>query len=151
MIPSYQDFKMQRPPFATTRIRTTLIIAAIFFLLASLSANPTFAAANRITGTYSNLAFNSEGGDLIGVELRIAATRKGYQGVLQFAEGVPEDLILVDLQVKGQQIQFVIPESSRYAGSFSGVVRNGVLTGHFKYKNNGAEDIVLKKGKSYWD
>ena len=143
---------MQRPPFATTRIRTTLIIAAIFFLLASLSANPiSSAAGNRITGTYSNLAFNSEGGDLIGMELRIAVTRNGYQGVLQFAEGVPEDLILVDLQVKGQQIQFVIPESSRYAGSFSGVVRNGVLTGHFKYKNNRAEDIVLKKGKSYWD
>jgi hypothetical protein len=142
---------MQRPPFATMRFRATLIVAGLFFLLASLSANPTFAAGNRITGTYSNLYFNSEGGDLLGVELRIAATRNGYQGVLQFAEGVPEDLILVDLQVKGQEIQFVIPESSPYAGSFSGVVRNGVLTGHFKYKNIGAQDIVLKKGKSYWD
>jgi hypothetical protein len=139
---------MHRPSLTTTRFRATLIIAVIFL---SLAGNPIFAAGKSITGTYSNMYFNREAGDLLGVELRIAATRSGYQGVLQFAEGVPEDLILVNLQVKGQQIQFVIPESSPYAGSFSGVVQNGVLTGHFKYKNIGAQDIVLKKGKSYWD
>jgi hypothetical protein len=75
---------MQRPSLITTRFRTTLIIAVIF-----LSGNPIFAAGKSITGTYSNLYFNREAGDLLGVELRIAATRNGYQGVLQLLKACP--------------------------------------------------------------
>ena len=40
-----------------------------------------------LTGTFSSLRFNTEGGDLLGVELTIVPTRKGYQGALQIAEG----------------------------------------------------------------
>jgi hypothetical protein len=76
---------MQRPSFTPTRFRTTLIIAVIF-----LAGSPIFATAGKsITGTYSNLYFNREAGDLLGVELRIAATRNGYQGVLQLLKACP--------------------------------------------------------------
>ncbi len=126
-------------------------VPGLLFLLLSLSGVIAFAAGNNITGTYTNMQFNRQGGDLLGTELRIAVTRSGYQGVLQIAEGGPGQLVLVNVQVDGNRIKFSIPDDNPYAGSFSGVITNGVLTGHFKYKSGGEEDVVLKKGKSYWD
>ncbi len=134
-----------------TAVPLTLIVPIALFLLVSLSGVFAFAAGGGITGTYTNLHFNSEGGDLLGVELRIAVTRSGYQGVLQIAEGEPGQLVLVNVQVDGNRINFVIPNDNPDAGSFSGAIANGVLTGHFRFKSGGAEDVVLKKGKSYWD
>jgi hypothetical protein len=126
-------------------------MVGVFFLVVSFSAVSSFAVGRDIVGTYSDLKFNQQGGDLLGVELRIVMTRNGYQGVVQFAEGGPGELILVNVQVDGKRIKFVIPDDNSNAGSFSGVIGNGVLTGHFQYKGGGAEDVVLKKGKSYWD
>lgn len=105
----------------------------------------------RITGTYTNMYYNSEGGDVIGDEIRIVNTRKGYQGVVQFAEGAPEELVIVDINVVGQNISFSIPDSSPYAGQFSGAIENGTLKGEFHFKTGGADKVELKKGKSYWD
>jgi hypothetical protein len=41
----------------------------------------------KYTGTFSSLRYHKEAGDLLGVEIRIVSTRKGYQGALQIAEG----------------------------------------------------------------
>jgi hypothetical protein len=105
----------------------------------------------RITGTYGNMYYNSEGGDLIGDELKIVNTKQGYQGVLQISEGAPEPLILVDVKLTGTNISFSIPDSSPYAGSFDGKIENGLLRGEFHFKSGGADKVELKKGKSYWD
>jgi hypothetical protein len=142
---------MQRRVWAMIVVRPALCLIAVvslFVLLSGASATP---AGKDVVGTYTNLKFNQEGGDLLGVELRIVRTKKGYQGVLQFAEGRPEELILVDVQVEGKRVKFSIPDDDPNAGSFSGVIENGALTGHFQYKSGGVEDVVLKKGKSYWD
>jgi hypothetical protein len=105
----------------------------------------------RITGTYGNMYYNSEEGDLIGDELKIVNTKQGYQGVLQISEGAPEPLILVDVKLTGTNISFSIPDSSPYAGSFDGKIENGLLKGEFHFKSGGADKVELKKGKSYWD
>ncbi|HEY4818163.1 MAG TPA: hypothetical protein VIH67_12085 [Candidatus Acidoferrum sp.] len=105
----------------------------------------------RITGTYSNMYYNSEGGDVIGDEVRIVNTRRGYQGVLQISEGAPEQLVIVDVKVAGTNVSFSIPDSSPYAGTFDGKVENGILTGEFHFKTGGADKVELKRGKSYWD
>lgn len=131
--------------------RGVLLLMGLVSLLVLLSGASAVPPGKDVVGTYTNLKFNQEGGDLLGVELRIVRTKKGYQGVLQFAEGGPEELILVDVQVEGKRIKFVIPDDNSNAGSFSGVIENGALTGHFQYKSGGDEDVVLKKGKSYWD
>ncbi len=95
--------------------------------------------------------FNSEGGDLLGEELKIVLTRKGYQGALQFAEGGAGELILVDLRISGNKLEFSIPENSRYAGEFTGTIAKGIIKGKFSFKGGGDETVVLRKGKSYWD
>jgi hypothetical protein len=105
----------------------------------------------RATGTYSNMYYNTEAGDLIGDEIRIVNTRKGYQGVVQFAEGEPEELVIVKIEVVGNSISFSIPDSSSYAGQFNGTIENGTLKGEFHFKTGGVDKVELKKGKSYWD
>lgn len=105
----------------------------------------------RVTGTYSNMNYNTEGGDVLGDEVRIVYTRNGYQGVVQFAEGEPEELVIVTVEVVGTRISFSVPESSPYAGHFSGTIENGILKGEFHFKTGGVDRVELKKGKSYWD
>jgi len=96
--------------------------------------------------------YNKEGGDVLGEELKIVMTQGGrYQGALQFAEGEPEDLIVVDIELKGDTISFSLPDTDNHAGRFSGTIANGILRGQFKFKRGGIENVTLKKGKSYWD
>lgn len=45
-------------------------------------------------GTYSSMFYNGESGDINGDEIRIVATRKGFQGTVQFGRGEPTELIL---------------------------------------------------------
>lgn len=105
----------------------------------------------RVTGTYTNMYYNTEGGDVIGDEIRIVYTRNGYQGVVQFAEGEPEELVIVSVQVVGGKVSFSVPDSSPYAGKVAGTIENGLLRGEFQFKTGGADKVELKRGKSYWD
>jgi hypothetical protein len=105
----------------------------------------------RVTGTYTNMYYNEEGGDLLGDEIRIVGTSTGYQATLQFAQGVPDALILVDVKVAGDKISFSIPDSSNYPGEFNGTLGNGALRGEFRFKGGGTEKVELRRGKSYWD
>ena len=70
---------------------------------------------------------------------------------MQFAEGEPEDLILVDIELRNETINFSIPDADVHAGHFAGTVIDGVLRGQFKFKSGCVESVTLKRGKSYWD
>lgn len=105
----------------------------------------------KITGTYTSLHFNSEGGDLLGQELKIVLTQKGYQGVLQLAEGGAGELIVVDVQINADKLTFTIPDTYGDAGRFEGTIQNGAIRGIFTFKGGGTNNFDLKKGKSYWD
>src|SRR5580698_1737 len=73
-------------------------------------------SAARITGTYTNMYYNKEGGDVLGEELKIVVKQGGgYQGALQFAEGEPQNLIVVEIKVVGSKINFSVPDSDPYA------------------------------------
>jgi hypothetical protein len=108
--------------------------------------------SSRVTGTYTNMYYNREGGDVLGEELKIVLTQgEQYEGALQFAEGEPEHLIVVGIEFTGNRISFSIPDADAHAGRFSGILDNGAIRGQFKFNRGGVEDVVLKKGKSYWD
>ncbi len=130
---------------------TSVFGLALFLVLTPLL--PRAEQGNRITGTYTNMYYNQEGGDVLGEELKIVLTtqKKGYQGVLQFAEGEPSELIVVDIRISGNKLEFSIPENTPYAGQFTGTIAKGIIKGKFSFKGGGEETAVLKKGKSYWD
>jgi hypothetical protein len=51
--------------------------------------------------------YNADAGDVIGDEIRIVYTRNGYQGVVQFAEGEPEELVIVGVELSGRK--YLVP------------------------------------------
>jgi hypothetical protein len=104
-----------------------------------------------VAGTYSNLVYNKEGGDLNGVEIRLIPTRKGVKAVVQFAEGGAGDVALVDATVSGSHIHFLTPSTFDPEGEFDGTVSEKALVGTFKYKGGASEHLVLPRGASYWE
>ncbi len=125
----------------------SLLISLSFGSLILASGEPTV----RITGTYSDMRFIKEAGDVLGTEIKIVHARDHFQGALQFAEGAPEELTVVNIESSGSSIQFVIPDGNPYAGKFSGTIENGWLRGEFHFKSGGENKVALRKGKSYWD
>jgi hypothetical protein len=99
-----------------------------------------------IAGTYSSFEFNEEGGDLNGIEIRLIPVPTGFKAVVQFAQGEPQDVALVDATVAGSRVRFVLSD-----GSFDGVVSPKGLEGMFKYKSGASKHVSLHRGSSYWD
>jgi hypothetical protein len=124
------------------------IIVAIFLLCNNSSV---YANDKYLYGTYTDLYYEKKGGDLLGHELKIVLTRKGLQGALQFADGGPSELVLVDIIIDNGQIFFSIPDGFAEAGHFKGVIDRSKIKGKFMYKTGAEETVYMKKGLSYWD
>ena len=56
----------------------------------------------------------------------------------------PDPPVVVPVQVSGQRVRFSIPVAGHLL-EFDGTVKGGELTGVL-----GTEQVVLKRGKSYW-
>lgn len=107
----------------------------------------------KYTGTFSSLEYNQEGGDLLGVEIKIVQTRKGYQGALQIAEGGPSQLMVVDVFFDKDNVRFEIPKSyTEYGGGiFEGKIDSKGIKGAFRFKGKVGDQETLVHGRSYWD
>ena len=105
-----------------------------------------------VTGVFSNLRYNENGGDVLGLEVLLIYTKAGYMAVIQVAEGVPEVPVVVPVEVDGSQIAFSFPAGGARL-QFRGNVGSTTLEGRF---DNGAFAaspqglVVLRRGKSYW-
>lgn len=107
-----------------------------------------------LTGTFSSLRFNTKAEHLLGVELKIVLTRKGYQGALQIAEGGLSEIMVVDVQLRrNNTIRFNIPVSYPFygGGTFEGRVDSKGITGDFTFVGVTGNPERLVRGRSYWD
>ena len=133
-------------------IRAALIVPLLLTAGVLVAGNPPSQHEARITGTYTNMYFNKEGGDLLGEELRIVAVSGGYQGTYQVAQGEPQNLILVDIKIDGHSVTFSLPPGYLQSGTFGGTLQNGIIKSTFQRPDGSASSIILlKRGKSYWD
>jgi hypothetical protein len=104
------------------------------------------------TGTFTNMVYNKEAGDLLGFEVRIVFTRNGYEGTFQAAEGVPDNIILLKkIVILNDTVKFSILPPSLYEGIFIGRLTKFKLIGLLTLKNGNKIDLKLKRGRSYWD
>jgi hypothetical protein len=130
-----------------------VVVVFLSFVLSSVSVHE--AAVNQIqhTGTYSSLEYNKEGGNLLGMELKIVSTKYGYQGVLQISEGIPSELMLVGIQIEKENISFEIPKAySIYGGMiFQGKFDENGITGSFISGGKPGNPEKLIRKPSYWD
>jgi hypothetical protein len=121
-------------------------IFSLIFLFASLNAS----ASDKITGTYSNLYLNDVSGDLVGIEVRIMGSYKGYYLSIQCSGDPP---FIVPLQKTDSELSFVIPsEKDNFCPAGKLTLRkseNKLYLTHAEIKEF-APTIPLKKG-GYWD
>jgi hypothetical protein len=124
---------------------------ALFALVSPASWAATAATSPRISGIYSDLAYNVEGGDLVGVELLVVPTRSDkeplWQAFVQIAEGDAPFCAVVSLAISGAKVAFTLPPGGALGGlHFTGTISSTeiVLT------TPGGQIEHLRRGKSYW-
>ena len=131
---------------ATVNRRRCVVMALFLAHSVVMAGEP-----KRITGIYSNLAYNQEGGDLLGMEVFIIPSdeRSGnsYTAFVQVAEeGAPFNA-MVALKTKGNRIEFTLPRGGTYSNKyFVGAFKGSELV--IRWENGDEEH--LRRGKSYW-
>jgi len=68
--------------------------------------------------------------------------------MLQFSEGEPEKVILVDIHYNGDSITFDIPGPKLRKGTFTGRISAAGIIGKLTSITG---DLHLDRSKSYWD
>jgi hypothetical protein len=109
----------------------------------------------RVPGMYSNLYYNSEGGDLLGTEVFIVyADVNGYVAFVQNWQGGTTMPVVVPVKVDGDKLSFTVPAPSLGEGEYKGTVSATGFDGTWRRpdaKNGFSEErIHLKRTKSYW-
>jgi len=128
--------------------RPLLLISLCLLASLSFAGEP---EVKRLTGIYSNLSYNAEGGDLLGMELLILPSGHGpepaYSVFVQIAEGGAPFSVVTPLKVTGTKIEFTLPPGGAYSGEhFVGTFKGVELVVRW---SQGTEEH-LKHGKSYW-
>lgn len=101
----------------------------------------------KVTGIYSDMSYNREGGDVLGLEIFLVFSRQGYFVILQVSEGEPNPPVIVPAKIQGSAITFSLPVEADPRGEFQGTINDAELSGTFK--NNG-QTVHLKRKNSYW-
>jgi hypothetical protein len=122
-----------------------------FVLLISVSSLSYGEENVKRTGTFSDLAYHSESGDLVGVEIRIIYSASGYQAMIQIAQGEAGCLVLIPVSYDNSRVKFQIPDSHVYAGSFEGEIGPSNLKGVLRFKTGAEMKVDLERKRSYWD
>ena len=94
------------------------------------------------TGIFSDMRYVDKAGDVIGTEVFIVATGGGYCAVVQVAEGVPQDPVVVSAKIEGSAVSFVLPSAG------GGLRFVGTLTPDDLVGTLGSEKVRLRRGKS---
>jgi hypothetical protein len=67
--------------------------------------------------------------------------------------GEPGEMVIVPVKLTGNKIEFTVPNipPAYTASRFFGTIDPTMIRGLFTNQNGVSREVVLKKGKSYWD
>ena len=105
----------------------------------------------QVTGVFSSLYYNEEGGDLLGNELIVSYGGQGnYYVSVQCAQGGVRGPFIVKALITENQITFNVPDNNSHlcaTGNFKGSISASKLTGTF---GDGSFKVNLPRKNSYW-
>lgn len=130
-------------------MKRVIFVCLVMFAL-NLSGTCATAAENppvKVTGLFSDMAYNRDGGDVIGIEVFITYSGKGYFVVYQSAEGEPTVPVVVPAKISGTSISFDVPADTDPRGSFTGTMNAHELVGAF---SGNQTTVHLRRKASYW-
>ncbi len=124
----------------------------ILFILLTLFFVQNVIAKNLCLGTFSSYEYNAEGGDILGVEIKVVHTRLGKQAAIQFSEGEPGELTVVTVTCDGSHFSFKIPKTNDVlSAQFEGTISKKNLSGKLTYENGASGQLILPRKKGFWD
>ncbi|QIP54873.1 hypothetical protein [Hafnia alvei] len=123
-------------------IINTFIIFSLFYGSVTIAKLPF-----KITGIYSSLSFNTESGDIVGEEIMVVFSNKGYIATYQSSDGEPTIPVVTKVNIVNDTITFTLPPPFDIQGEFIGVISKNMLTGKFKKSN---QVLILERKNSYW-
>ena len=127
------------------RSATLMIVCMVLTIVAQAAG-----LAPRVTGFFSDMRYNKEGGDVLGTEVHIVFSQDKHHAVIQCAEGAPGVPVVVPVAVSGAEIEFEVPDQRETLccpGKFRGTVSKDALRGKFDTCH---DKLVLKRRQSYW-
>lgn len=128
--------------------RLSAIYTVIFLVMGITEAT----AKDFCIGTFSSMHFNTESGDLSGVEINIVNAHSGKQAAVQFSEGEPGALMVTPVVCDGTHLFFSLPrDAGRASATFSGVVSGKRLVGEFVFDTGARDKVSLVRRSSYWN
>ena len=136
------------------RLQLRMMVALGLFAATLAAAAPAKSGVRpiQVPGTYSNLQYNEEGGDLLGIEIKVVPVVGGrMQAAVLVSEGEPAPLVIADVHVSDNAISFKVPENVNESWTFRGVVRLGSLRGTITYASGRKEEVTLQRRCGYWD
>jgi hypothetical protein len=109
----------------------------------------------RVPGIYSDLAFNSDAGDLLGTEMFVIPIGSGeYVAFFQCWGGESTQPVTVPVKVIGDAISFTVRSPSCGVGAYKGRISknafDGTATRCLTDGGSKTEPVHLKRKQSYW-
>lgn len=126
-------------------------IISCFLLLASHHVN---SADERVpvSGTYSNLGYNEESGDVNGIEVKITPLAGNrMQAAVLISTGEPARFFLATVQADGRQVRIEGRQADGHRWSFEGTVTMRELVGMVKEDRAPDHRVRLPRQCGYWD
>jgi hypothetical protein len=132
-------------------MRSAYLFLASLVLMSSVSWAAAPAKPLKVFGIYSDLTFNGEGGDLLGMDVLIvpaeATADLRWRAFVQIAEGGAPYCAVVFITVIGSKIEFTLPPGDIYGGMrFAGTISNDEI----RLLTPSGQVEHLRRGKSYW-
>jgi hypothetical protein len=126
--------------------KTIHLFLWVFLVGMALTTASATGRVSKVTGIYTNMTYNAEGGDVVGTEVFVVNTNRGYYVVFQSGDGEPSVPVVVPVEVSGSTIRFTLPPGM-VGGTFTGTIDTTQLTGSFSSNH---QVIRLKRNASYW-
>lgn len=131
------------------------IAASMGFYIAVASQAGVAAESVKVTGIFSDLYYNKQGGDLLGTEIFIVnAGDAGYAAFFQYWAGGTSPPLSVPVRVVGNEVTFAIPAPSIGQGEYHGRIGPTGFDGVRRHPlaNGGQQDepVNLLRKSSYW-
>jgi hypothetical protein len=134
------------------RMRMMMRLAVVLIVIGTSTAIGAPAATVKVPGTYSSLEYNDEGGDLLGMEVKIVPAGGRLQAAVLVSEGEPAPMVVVDVRVTGRTVSFKMPASDfNEAWNFNATVTRKGLVGTIAYASGAKENVTLARRCGYWD
>lgn len=148
------DTSIMRLP-AKTLLRAGPAALVLLSLLAIAVTVEGQARTASPTGLFGRLQYNRESGDVGGLEVFVVYGRSGYVAVIQSAEGVPEDPVVVPVVMNRTRtaLTFEWPMRNGRTLKYQGSIRPDGLYGRFENGEFSDRDdgyFLLRRGRSYW-